>query len=94
MSGFHEILVVAAILIGILFVPRMMPKRIEQGPKQLSVTLSRNVRLAIVASIIYPVIVAAFFQPWRRDMVIFLYAGLGPVVLGWLVYWIFNGRKK
>ncbi len=94
MSGFQEILLVAAILIGILFVPRMMSRRIEQGPKQPSLTLSRNVRLAVVASIIYPAIAAAFLQPWSRDVVIFLYVGLGPVVLGWLVYWVITGRKK
>ena len=94
MSGFHEILLVAAILVGILFVPRLMSRRTEQDPKQLSVTLSRNLRLAIVVSIIYPAIAAVFLQPWRRDMVMFLYTGLGPVVLGWLAYWVYSGRKK
>ena len=60
MSGFQEILVIVVILMGILFLPRMMPRRIEQGPKRPSVALSRNVRLAIVASIVYPAIAALF----------------------------------
>jgi len=94
MSGFHEILLVAVILLAILFVPRMMPKRIENKPKQPPMVLSRKIRLAITASFLFPVAVAGFFQPWREDLVPFLYVGLGPVVLGWLVFWIITGRKK
>jgi predicted Na+-dependent transporter len=94
MSGFQEILLVAIILLGILFVPRMMSGRIEEGRKQPLPALSRKVRLAIVASILYPAIVAAFIQPWHRDVTVFMYAGLGPVVLGWLGYWAFTGRKR
>ena len=94
MSGFHEILLVAAILLAILFVPRMMPRKIENRPKQTPLVLSRNKRLAIAASVIFPVAVAAFLQPWREDLYPFLYIGLGPVFLGWLLYWIKAGRKK
>jgi hypothetical protein len=94
MSGFQEILLVAVILMGILFLPRIMPGRIEQRPKPSAAVLSRNMRLAIAASIIYPAIAALFLQPWRRDVVMYMYAGLGPVVLGWLGYWAFTGRKR
>jgi hypothetical protein len=94
MSGFHEILVVAVILLAILFVPRMMPRKIEHMPKRPPVVLSRNKRIAIVASFVFPAVAAAFFQPWRKDLILFLYFGLGPVVLGWLLYWIITGRKK
>ena len=94
MSGFHEILLVAVILIAILFVPRLMPKKIENRPKQPPLVLSRNKRLAVTASFLFPVVVAGFLQPWREDLVQFLYIGLGPVILGWLVYWIKAGRKK
>ena len=94
MSGFQEILLVAAILLGILFVPRMMPRRITQTSTRPAVVISRNMRVAIAASVIYPVVAAAFLQPWRKDSILFLYAGLGPVLLGWLLYWVFTGRKK
>lgn len=94
MSGFHEILLVAVILLAILFVPRMMPRRIENKPKQQPLVLSRKMRLAIVASFLFPVAVAGFFQPWQEDLIPFVYVGLGPVVLGWLVYWIKTGRQK
>ena len=94
MSGFQEILLVAAILLGILFVPRMMSRRNSQMSTRPAIVISRNMRVAIAASVIYPVIVAAFLQPWRKDLILFLYAGGGPVLLGWLFYWVFTGRKK
>jgi hypothetical protein len=56
--------------------------------------ISRNLRVAIAASVIYPIVAAAFLQPWRNDLILFLYAGMGPVLLGWLFYWVHTGRKK
>jgi hypothetical protein len=94
MSGFHEILLVAVILLGILFVPRMMSRRDTQTSTRLVIVISRNMRLAIAASAIYPVAMAAFLQPWRKDLILFVYAGLGPVLLGWLLYWVYTGRKN
>ncbi|MDX2446320.1 MAG: hypothetical protein QNK29_03875 [Desulfobacterales bacterium] len=94
MSGFHEILLVAAILLGILFLPRMMPGKNVQTSRQPAIVISRNMRVAIVASVLYPAVTAAFLQPWRKDLILFLYAGVGPVLVGWLLYWVFTGRKK
>ena len=94
MSGFNEILLVTVILLGILFVPRMIPRRITQTSTRLAIVISRNMRLAIAASVIYPAAAAAFLQPWRKDLILFLYSGLGPVLLGWLLYWVYTGRKK
>ena len=94
MSGFQEILLVAVILLGILFVPRMLPRKGVQTSSRPAIVISRNLRVAIVASVIYPAVAAAFLQPWRKDMILFLYAGLGPVLLGWLLYWVLTGRKK
>jgi len=94
MSGFQEILLVAAILLGILFVPRMMPRRGAPVPARPSMVISRNMRIAIAASVIYPAIVASFLHPWRGDLILFLYAGGGPVLLGWLLFWVLTGRKK
>ncbi len=94
MSGIQEILLVAVILLGILFVPRIMPKKASQTPRRLAVIIPRKLRVAIAASVIYPAAMAAFFQPWRKDLILFLYAGVAPVLLGWLLYWTFGGRKK
>jgi len=94
MSGFHEILLVAAILLGILFIPRMMPRKDAQTSTRPVLVISRNMRVAIAASVIFPTIVAAFLQPWRKDLILFIYAGVGPVLLCWLLYWVLTGRKK
>jgi hypothetical protein len=94
MSGFHEILLVAVILLGILFLPRMLPRKSTQTPTRSAIVISRNLRVAIAASVIYPIVTAAFLQPWRKDLILFLYAGVGPVLLGWLFYWVYTGRKK
>ena len=94
MSGFHEILLVAAILLGILFLPRMMPGKGAKTSTRPAIVISRNLRVAIAASVIYPVMAAAFLQPWRKDLIPILYAGVGPVLLGWLIYWVYTGRKK
>ena len=94
MSGFHEILLVAAILLGILFLPRMIPRKNVQTSTRPTIVISRNMRVAIAASVLYPAVTAAFLQPWRNDLILFLYIGLGPVLLGWLLYWVFTGRKK
>jgi hypothetical protein len=94
MSGFQEILLVAAILLGILFVPRIMSRRDTQTPVRLAMVVTRKLRVAIAASVIYPAIIAAWLQPWRKDLILFLYAGGGPVLFGWLIYWVLTGRKK
>lgn len=94
MSGFQEILLVAVILLGILFIPRMLPRKGAQTSTRPAMVISRNLRVAIVASVIYPIVAAAFLQPWRNDLILFLYAGMGPVLLGWLFYWVHTGRKK
>ena len=94
MSGFQEILVVVVILLGILFVPRMMPRNNDRPPVRPKKAISRNMRIFIAASVVYPLVAAAIIQPWHNDMIFFLYAGGGPVVLGWLFFWILSGRKK
>ena len=94
MSGFQEILLVAVIFLGILFVPRMMSRKGVPTPPRPVVVISRNMRLAIAASVIYPVVAAAWLQPWRKDLILCLYAGLGPALVGWLLYWVLAGRRK
>ncbi len=93
MSGVNEILIIAAIVAGIFFVPRMMPAKRQVLISQKMITLSGRMRLAIAISIIYPLVVAAYFQPWKKDLALFLYVGIGPVALYWLMKWVFTGIK-
>ena len=83
-SGIQEILLLVAIILGILFLPRILNRgqREEKtiAPKPTAV-LSGKMRLAIAASVLWPAVVAAFMQPWKEDLVPFLYIGLGPITL-------------
>jgi hypothetical protein len=51
-------------------------------------------RLAIAISILWPAVIAAFMQPWKKDPYSFLYIGCGPVAFLWVVYWVFSGFRK
>jgi hypothetical protein len=55
------------------------------------VVLSGKIRLAIAASILWPAAMAAFIQPWENDRFLYLYIGLGPVILGWILFWVYAG---
>ena len=95
-SGIQEILVLVIIILGILFVPRMLSRgnenrRVEARP---SIALTGKMRLAIAASVIWPALVAAFMQPWKQDLIRYLYLGLGPVAVAWIVYWVITGFRR
>ncbi len=92
MFGLQEILIVIAIILAILFVPRIM----NRPPRSAwtGVRISAKMRIALVLSLIYPALAAAYFQPWHTDPVLFYYAGAGPVITGWLFFWVLSGFKK
>jgi hypothetical protein len=95
MPGYQEILIISAIVLGVIFIPRMMEQK-RPAPRLVRprVRLSGRRRLAMALSLIYPLIVAGVMQPWRRDAFTYAYVGLGPVALGWLMYWVFQGFKR
>jgi hypothetical protein len=94
MFGLNEILIIVAIVLGLLFVPRMIARRQQQPPAFPKIKLSGKIRIALAASVLYPALAAAYFQPWHQDQIVFLYIGIGPVVLAWLVCWVYLGFKK
>ncbi len=95
-SGIQEILVLVIIVLGILFLPRILNRGQERqtvAAKPL-VVLTGRMRLAIAASVLWPALIAAFIQPWKQDLFPYLYLGLGPVAVVWVVYWVLTGFKK
>ena len=92
-SGIQEILVLVAIILGILFLPRILNRGQEKKAvaPQPAVVLSGKMRLAIAASILWPAATAAFMQPWKDDFFPFVYIGLGPVIFGWIIFWVYTG---
>jgi hypothetical protein len=95
-SGIQEILVLVIIILGILFLPRVLNRGRENRPAASSPAfpLSGRLRLALTVSIIWPALIAAYLQPWKQDLITYLYVGPGPVVLLWLVYWVITGFKR
>ena len=95
-SGIQEILVLVIIILGILFLPRILNRGQEKRPDlpRPAMVISGAMRLAISASVLWPVVMAAFMQPWKKDLVLYLFLGVGPVALLWLIYWVFIGFRK
>ena len=95
-SGIQEILVLVAIILGILFLPRILNRGRESSPivRKPPVELSGKMRLAMAASVLWPGVTAAFMQPWKEDLYLYIYLGIGPVAFFWLIYWVFSGFRK
>lgn len=94
MFGFQEMLFIAAIILAVIFIPKAVSRKSARRPVDHAVPLSGAMRIAIVVSVVYPALAAAYFEPWRKDPVLFLYIGVGPVVLTWLLFWATTGFRK
>jgi len=94
MSGFQEILVILLVILGILFLPRRVSNRPKKSEADAKPRLTGKIRAGVAVSVVYLALTAAWFQPWQGDSVAFLYAGLGPVVLAGLAFWVYAGFKK
>ena len=95
-SGIQEILVLVIIILGILFLPRILNRGGEKPSGQVkpTVVLTGRMRLAIAASALWPALIAAFMQPWKQEPVSYLYLGIGPVAIVWILYWVVTGFRK
>jgi hypothetical protein len=95
LSGLQEILLIVGIVLAIVFIPRMTNRRsAETPPERRAPALSGRMRLAIVASLVYAAAVAAYLQPWKKETMFFVYVGLGPVAVGWLLFWVVAGFRR
>jgi hypothetical protein len=95
-TGIQEILVLVIIILAIFLLPRIMNRGQEKKPTETepAFVLSGKMRLAVAASILWPAMIGALMQPWEKDPVPFIYLGFGPVVLAWIIYWVFIGFRK
>jgi hypothetical protein len=95
-TGIQEILVLVAIIVGILFLPRILNRgqAKKQAETEPQFVLTGKMRLALGVSIVWPAAVAAYMQPWKNDLYTYLYIGVGPVVLVWIIYWVFVGFRN
>jgi len=95
-SGIQEILVLVIIILGILFLPRILNRGGEKQSVKTKpvVVLTGRMRLAVAASFLWPALIAAFMQPWKQDLFTYLYLGLGPVAIVWILYWVLTGFRR
>ena len=91
-----EILLIVAIVLAIFMLPRMLSRqhkddiqRPDPGPG-----LSGWKRMAILASFLWPALMALYLKPWDSGWHIFFYVAVCPVLLAWGISWVFSGFRK
>lgn len=94
MSGIQEILLLVALIVGLFLLPRLLPARTEsQRTARKRPPVSGRMRLALVTSILWPALAAAYLRPWHGGLPAFLYIGVGPVAAGWALWWVLTGFR-
>jgi len=96
MSGVMEILVVVLIAVGILMLPRVMNRQPARDIQRLDqgVRMTGWIRLAVLASLLWPALLGLYLKPWNNRWHIFVYGSVGPVALAWGIFWVFSGFRR
>jgi hypothetical protein len=92
--GMQEILVLIVIALVIFYFPRMMAKKSIPEPAACRMALTGWVRLAIVGSLLWVAATAVLLEPWQKEILPFLYFGLGPVIVLWGAAWVWSGYRR
>mgnify|MGYP007113004305 FL=1 len=106
----QEILVVAAIVLAIYFVPRLMGNKSSSSPqskqdarpenvtrpdvKIAKISLTGRMRLAILLTLVWIIACAVYFRPWEGNRSLFILATLVPATVFWGAIWVWLGYKK
>jgi hypothetical protein len=106
----QEILVVAAIALAVIFIPRFMnrksgsesesqPRRQPRPASPSASPVSKIVvpgwmRLVIVTTFLWVGGWAAYLRPWEGQTFLFFCISLGPAVALWGAIWAWFGYKK
>ena len=93
MPGSTEILIIlalGAIIFFILPMVRKAPQKKTVSPRPVS----GMARLSIVASVLWPLLLAVIIEPWKGDVDKFIYFGVAPVVISWALGWVVVGFKR
>ncbi|MCG8565177.1 MAG: hypothetical protein MI747_08850 [Desulfobacterales bacterium] len=95
MTGISEILFLIFLIAALLILPRMFKS--PSSPSKSAPrgrTLGKRMRLAIVASFLYPLVAAGILKPWQGQLLAFAGKGILPVILFWALIWILSAPKK
>jgi len=104
----QEILVIVAIGLAVLFIPRLMNRNASSESRSSARTGSQSqsiiqflktglpgwIRLLIVISILWIAGCAIYLKPWEQDSFLFFCIGLGPIVVVWGGIWVWAGYVK
>jgi hypothetical protein len=98
-SGIQEILVLVVILGAILLLPRLgsrsrPPESVRRTRRSPLARLSGGMRVAVSASVLWPLATAVYLEPWQNGPRAFLLAGLLPVAALWGIVWVTAGFRK
>lgn len=99
-AGTQEIFVLIIIAVLVFLLPRLFSRNQSRRSTEVSLSasvskLSGRMRLAIIASILWPLSVAAYLKPWTSGtMDASFYIGIGPVILAWSIRWVVAGFRK
>jgi hypothetical protein len=97
LTGISEILLLILVIACIFILPRMFQGKSIPKKKDGRTILNRlpaKTRGGIVASVVYPLLLALYLKPWQGNGVAFVSYGIFPVFLIWALVWISSGRKK
>ncbi len=96
MPGFTELLIIIAIILAIFVLPSRYGKRNKPKKKFHNPIYEISIRqcIAVLVSILWLAALALYLRPWNKGWHIFIYAGIGPVVLYWGIYMVFISFRK
>lgn len=95
LSGIQEILLIVLLILALIILPRIIPSRRQSTATDSSQDhgrrLSGKMRLALLLSFLWLLVVSAIYVLWQGQWAKYLYAGVGPLVLAWGLYWVLLG---
>ena len=96
MPGFTETLIIIAIILAIIVLPKRFGRKPEPVIKRIKkrIKLTGWTRIAILSSILWLAFSTLYLTPWNNGWTFYIYAGPGPVALFWGIFWIILGFKK
>lgn len=98
MSGIQEILLIILLILALLILPRIFSSRrvtvVSKPARAGRLPLSGKFRLAILSSFLWLFALSAVYVPWRGQWLSFLYAGVGPLIVAWGLYWVVSGFRS
>jgi hypothetical protein len=98
LSGIQEILLIILLILALVILPRIFSSSrtpVRARPVRADrIVFSGKFRLAILISVLWLFGLSAVYAPWRGQWLAFLYAGGGPLIAAWGLYWVVIGFRN